>query len=432
MYSQRLQRLFSSKKINIGDRIRLGDREGTLMPRSNAGDQDTIVIKLDNGYNIGVQLKTRKLKKIANAAKWVGKEPGISFNKKNPTVSLIATGGTITSKIDYATGGVTTLTDPKEMMQGVPELAEFSTLRLSSPFNIMSESMIAKHWQDLAREVVKELKSSEGVVVTHGTDTLHFTAAALSFMISNLNKPVVLTGSQRSSDRGSSDAAMNLICSARMALSDIAAIGICMHASPNDDYCIFSRGTKVRKMHTSRRDAFRPINELPLARVWPDGKIQKMIHVKNRGEGTPKLDVGFEERVAIIKTYPGCDPAILDFYVDKGYRGIVLEVTGLGQVPTYGKNSWLKNIENATAQGLLVCGAAQTLYGRLNPNVYTEGRLTKASGLLSLEDMLPETAYVKLGWVLGHTKSMEKARKMMLTNYAGEISDRSLSETYLY
>lgn len=433
MYSKGLQRVFSSKKIKIGDRIKTGKYEGMLMPRSDIGDPNTLVIKLDSGYNIGIRAsKPGSIKRIASKAKWSSKESGFTFDKKNPLVSIISTGGTITSKIDYRTGGVTTLINPKDLLEGMPELAEFSRLKLSSPFNIMSESMVAKHWQILAREVAKELKTSEGVVVTHGTDTLHYTAAALSFMLKNLGKPVILAGSQRSSDRGSSDSAMNLICSARAALSDIAAVGICMHASINDDYCILTRGTKVRKMHTSRRDAFRPINDLPLAKIWPDGKIQKLRHVKPRSGGKVKVDTAFENSIAILKTYPGSNPALLDHLVSKGYRGIVLQLTGIGQAPTYGDSSWLDSIKKATEKGVLICGAADTLYGRLNPNVYTEGRLTKEAGLLHLEDMLAETAYVKLGWVLGHTKSLEKAKEMMLTNYAGELSPRTLPDSYLY
>jgi glutamyl-tRNA(Gln) amidotransferase subunit D len=184
-------------------------------------------------------------------------------------------------------------------------------------------------------------------------------------------------------------------------------------------------------MHTSRRDAFRPINDLPLAKVWPDGKIEKMQAFPPRSGSVAKADTAFEPKVAIIKSYPGCSPEIIDYYVRKGYRGLVVEVTGLGQVPTYGKKSWIQGIKKAAEKGVLVCGAAETLYGRLNPNVYTEGRMAKDAGMLHLEDMLPETAYVKLGWVLGHTKNVEKAMEMMLTNYAGEMSERSLPGTFL-
>jgi len=448
MYSGKMSELLKRKHISIGDRIlveKVGKRyEGLLMPRIEYGNRNCTVIKLDSGYNVGVDCKGARISKSrtkepASVREEEGFELGrvkkglvkVKFDKRKPRVSIITTGGTITSRVDYKTGGVTSLMSPEEMLYNIPELAGFVSLKIENPFSIMSESMTHAHWQKLAKTVARELKHSEGVIVTHGTDTLHFTAAALSFMLKDLGKPVVLVGAQRSTDRGSSDGAINLICGARVALSDMASVGICMHGTMDDDYCIFTRGTKVRKMHTSRRDAFRPVNDLPLAKVWPDGRIEKMQTIPKRSSSVAKADTAFEEKVAIIKTYPGSSPTIIDHYAGMGYRGLVLEMTGLGQAPTYGKNSWLKSIEKATGKGVLVCGAAETLYGRLNPNVYSEGRLSMEAGVVHLEDMLPETAYVKLGWVLGHTKSVEKAKEMMLTNYAGEITKRSLQETFL-
>ena len=448
MYSPKIAKVLKAGGIKVGDRVLVESKEkryeGLLMPRIEAGNMNCIILKMDNGYNIGVDFNGTRISKSRTTEPSDVKEEEelelgkvkkslvkVNFDKKKPQVSIITTGGTITSRVDYKTGGVTSLMSPEEMLYNIPELAGFVRLKMLNPFSIMSESMTPEHWQKMAVAVAKELRHSEGAIVTHGTDTLHFTAAALSFMLRGLGKPVVLVGSQRSPDRGSSDGPFNLVCGARTALSDMAAVGICMHGTPADDHCMFIRGTKVRKMHTSRRDAFRPINDLPLAKVWPDGKIEKMQAVPPRSGSIAKADTAFEPRVAIIKSYPGCSPEIIDYYVRKGYRGLVVEVTGLGQVPTYGKKSWIQGIKKAAEKGVLVCGAAETLYGRLNPNVYTEGRMAKDAGMLHLEDMLPETAYVKLGWVLGHTKNVEKAMEMMLTNYAGEMSERSLPGTFL-
>ena len=435
----------NSRGIKAGDRVlyQKGGRsyEGLLMPSGDQSAKDIMIIKLDSGYNIGLDAAGASITKppcegrcdvpAGELGRVKDSLTKLKFDGSKPQVSVITTGGTITSRVDYKTGGVTALMSPEEMLYNIPELAGFAKLRMDSPFSIMSESMTHLHWQKIAEAVARELRHSEGVIVTHGTDTLHFTAAALSFMLRGLGKPVVLVGSQRSTDRGSSDGPFNLICGARVALSDMAAVGICMHGTQNDDFCIFTRGTKVRKMHTSRRDAFRPINDLPLAKVWPDGRIEKMQAVPERTGAVPKAETAFEPKVALIKSYPGCDPGILDYYVRQGYRGLMLEATGLGQVPTSGKVSWVSSIRKAVDKGVLVCAAAETLYGRLNPNVYAEGRQLKEAGVLFLEDMLPETAYVKLGWVLGHTKSTEKAREMMLACYAGEISERSLPETFL-
>ncbi len=437
MYSEKIRKVLVGKKLEVGDRVVIeknGRRyEGILMPRTESGDTDCIVLKLDNGYNIGIDSKGTRIQKARIVPlKPEGEDVGkLRFDGKKPQISIVTTGGTITSKIDYRTGGVTSLTKPVELLQKVPQLADFVKIKIVTPFTIMSESMRPEHWQKLATIVARELKQSEGVIVTQGTDTLHYTAAALSFMLKDLGKPVVVTGAQRSTDRGSSDGFSNLICSARIAVSDMAGVGVCMHGTINDDYCLFIRGSRVRKMHTSRRDAFRPINDLPLAKVWPDGRIEKLQKIPKRSKSAAKADTSFEEKVAIIKSYPGGQPDIIDYYVKKGYRGIILGATGLGQIPTYGKNSWLSSIRKATEKGVLLCAAAETIYGRLNPNVYAEGRLCREAGVFHLEDMSIETAYVKLGWVLGHTKSVKKAREMMITDYAGEISLRSLQETFL-
>jgi glutamyl-tRNA(Gln) amidotransferase subunit D len=435
-YSPVIERLLKSKGIAVGDTISVKSAgksfEGVLMPQTGAGDPDKVVIKLKSGYNIGVSAED--FSKVGSAKHVIKPASCMKFDASKPSISIISTGGTITSKVDYSTGGVTTLSKPEELLSGIPDLANFVNVKkMSMPFAIMSESMSPEHWQALARECAKELndKDVRGVIVTHGTDTLHFTSAALSFMLRNLGKPVVITGSQRSSDRGSSDAAINLVCSAITAAANMAEVGICMHGSPADEYCIFTRGTKVRKMHTSRRDAFKPINEPALAKIWPNGEIEttNKSH-RRRTDSAAELDDKFEPNVAMLQTYPGSDPTVMDYLIEKGCRGFVIQATGLGQVPIKTK-SWLPAIKRAVDSGIPVFLAAETIFGRLNCNVYSEGRAVLETGAVPLEDMLAETAYVKLGWVLGHTNDMKKAREMMLTNYAGEMTPRSGEEGFL-
>jgi glutamyl-tRNA(Gln) amidotransferase subunit D len=265
---------------------------------------------------------------------------------------------------------------------------------------------------------------------------MHFTTAALSFFLKDLSKPVIFTAAQRSIDRGSSDAFMNLICSvAAAAKSDIAEVMTCMHGTTNDDYCILIRGSKVRKMHTSRRDAFRPVNELPLAKVYSDGKIE--ITNKNYNKRSDKkvtLENRFEDKTALIQIYPGMDPEIIDFYVKKGYKGIVISATALGHTPTEASPlNLLPAIKKAIDKGVAVVIASQTLYGRVHPYVYTNLRkLSIDLSCIFVEDMLPETAYIKLGWVLSQTTKPEKIREAMLTNVAGEITERTENNTFLY
>jgi glutamyl-tRNA(Gln) amidotransferase subunit D len=455
MYSSKLQSLFKAKHLRIGSRIKLTRSgktyEGLLMPKTDAGDPDSVVIKLDSGYNIGLKFakgmriqkangetpKSIKEEKKYELGKISDKLVKLKFDPRKPPISLISTGGTISSRVDYRTGGVHALEDPKEFLHNVPELAGIANLKhIRKPFSKMSEDMDYRDWQEIAVAVGRDLNSGmRGAIVTHGTDFLHYTSAALSFMLRNLHKPVILVGAQRSSDRGSSDAGMNLICAAHAAVGEIAEVGICMHGESADSFCLFNRGTKVRKLHSSRRDAFRPINDLPLARIYPNGKISILNrdHKKRSDRQKVEVDTKFEPKIAMLKAYPGSEPSVIDYLVSKGYKGFVIEASGLGHVPTLARKSWINTIKKHVKDGIPFVTASQTLYGRINSNVYTNLRiLYKEAGAIPGEDMLAETAYVKLGWVLGHTKSLDKVREMMLTNYAGEITKRSLPGTFLY
>jgi glutamyl-tRNA(Gln) amidotransferase subunit D len=427
---------------NPGDKVRVvteeDQYEGILMKRPEILGSDIIIVKLDSGYNIGISSK--KIKKIELIETYTIKKhikQEIKPKKGLPNITIMSTGGTIASKIDYKTGGVHADYTAEDFIEMCPELENIANLKAKKIMNIMSEDMIPKYWAEIAKEVEKELNSgADGVVLTHGTDTLHFTTAAISFFLKDLSKPVIFTAAQRSIDRGSSDAFMNLICSVTAAAkSDIAEVMTCMHGTTSDDYCLLIRGSKVRKMHTSRRDAFRPINELPLAKVYEDGKIE--IINKNYKKKTSEkvtLDNKFEEKTALIQVYPGLDPELIDFYVKKGYKGIVLGATALGHVPTEASPlNLLPAIKKAIDKGLSVIIASQTLYGRVHPLVYTNLRkLSIGLSCIFVEDMTPETAYIKLGWVLAHTTNPEKVKEMMLTSFAGEITERTDQNTFLY
>ena len=436
MYSKEIQTLLNSKSVSQGDRIRVNGLEGYLLPSPDSASEEVLVVKLDNGYNIGVKPET--LEKLSGRKEF-GQIPEakIARHEGLADVSLIATGGTIGTHLDYASGGVFMCRTPEQVLAVAPELEGVVNFKsLLSPFTVASEDMNYSHWQKLAELTAKELNSgAKGVILTHGTDCLGFTASALSFMLPKLGKPVALVGAQRSPDRGSFDGAFNLVCAANYAKSDFGEVAIVMHASSSDDFCHALRGTKVRKMHTSRRDAFKAINEKPLARVWPDGKIEKTnSEALHRTEGKVKADTSFEPKIAVLKAYPGSLPEIIDFLLEKKTRGIIIEGTALGHVPTGesgtnvgkfdAKKSWIPFIKKAVDKGVFVGIASQTIYGRTNPFVYRNLRLAGGAGAIFLEDMLAETAYIKLGWVLGHTKKAYEAREMMLTNYCGEINYR--------
>ena len=409
-YSKKIQDQLDKNKLKTGDQVEIDSSGkkyiGLLIPRPDIGNTNCLVLKLENGYNIGIDCsKDFSLKKIEHKHKDLIDEEKfelgkikeslvkVSFNPKKSPISLIATGGTIASRVDYKTGGVYMQMDPKEFLHNVPELADIVNIKnILKPFTVASEDMDHTHWQEIAKLAAKELNSgAQGIIITHGTDTLHYTSAVLSFFLKNLSKPVVLVGSQKSTDRGSSDGFINLICASHIAVSDIAEVGICMHGSVNDDYCLFTRGTKIRKMDTVRRDAFRPINDLPIALVWPDGKIEKRQDHKKRFDTKVEVDDKFEEKVALIKTYPGSDPSVIDWYMNKGYKGFVIEGTGLGHIPTQARRSWISTIKKYSKDTpFVIC--SQTIYGRVNPNVYTNLRiLFHDSGAIPGEDMTSET-----------------------------------------
>jgi glutamyl-tRNA(Gln) amidotransferase subunit D len=444
VYSKEIESFLRKRKIKIGDRITVTKRsntlEGILMPRGELGDSLCLVIKLDNGYNTGMKfekgMRIKRIRRVWSQAKREKEERKMIFDKKLPTISIIGTGGTVASRVDYKIGGVYASFSAKDIATQVPDLKSIANIETKQAMNIMSEDITPDKWAEIAKYVGKAINSgARGVIVTHGTDTLHYTSAALSFMLRSLPCPVALVGTQRSSDRGSSDSVMNVACAANFVTnSDVAEACVIMHGTPNDDYCLAIRGTKCRKMHTSRRDAFRPINELPLAKIhWLDKKIEIVNKTyRKRNDGKIKTDCKLDPRVALIKFYPGLNPDIFDFYVKKGCKGFVIEATGLGHVATLGKYSLLPKIESAVKSGIPVVITSQCLYGRVHPTIYRNLIEVSKRGAIYGEDMLPETALVKLMWVLGHTKNVNKIREMMMTNYTGEISSTTDTRTFLY
>ncbi len=378
--------------------------EGILLENPE-DEKGIILLKLDSGYNIGFNKKGVLEIKLIKEALDKKEESGIKRDSKKPNIAMIITGGTIASRLDPKKGGVSPLDSPEKLFKYYPSLFEkVNVSKVEIPFMKDSAEMDFKDWQKIARIAGKFLNDPDikGIIVTHGTDSLHYTAAALSFFLRDLSKPVVLTYSQRSIDRASSDALLNLQCSAIAAISDIAEVMIVGHASTNDDFCYAIPGTKVRKMHTSKRDAFKSINSKPFAKIFPD-RIEVISHFNRRFKGKVKSDVKFEEKVALIKFHPGQDPSILDYYIKRKYKGVVIEFLGLGQIAAKGsRKSWINKLKEAERKGIFVFATPQTVYGRLDPYVYSTARDLLKTGVIYLEDMLSETAFVKLSWVLGH------------------------------
>ena len=405
--------------------------EGIVMPRSEYSAPDFIEIKLENNYNVGINVSDiQNIKKIGQReANYKFPEKEFPYNKNLPKLQLLGTGGTVASRLDYTTGAVIPSFTPSELFSTVPELAEICNLDCEVVFEILSENMKFEYWQKLAEKVKQAVDSGfDGVIIGHGTDTMSFTSAALSFMLKNLTIPVVLTGSQRSSDRPSSDAALNLINAATVATSDIAEVVVTMLGSPSHDYGLIHRGTLVRKMHSSVRDTFRTIDDIPLGMVR-DRKIKMFKNnYTKRNQSETTIKTNFEKKIALIYSYPGMENEQIEFYIDKGYKGIVFAGTGLGHVSTFIYDS----IERAIQENITIFMTTQTIHGFVGMNVYSTGRELQNLGVIPGGNILPEVGYVKLGWVLGQTSDSKEIKNLLLTNIAGEFIEREIPIAFNY
>ena len=410
--------------MNPGDRIRLthGEQthEGVLMPSTT---EDHAVLKLDGGYNVGIARNESEVEVIESGVYDIATDEEdesstVEFDEALPTISLISTGGTIASTVDYRTGAVTAQFDAEDVLRAVPDLAGRANYRGRVVANILSENATPEIWQDLAHAVAEEIEAgADGVVVMHGTDTMQFSASALAFML-DTPVPVVFTGSQRSADRPSSDNVMNAVCAVEAAKSDCAEVLVCMHESDSDDQCALHRATRIRKNHTSRRDAFRTVGAEPLGWVAHDTE-EVRFRREYRERGAVELDVApdLETDVELVKFTPGTSERMLDAV--EGSAGVVLEGTGLGHVHT----DWIPRIAELINDGTTIVMTSQCLDGRVCDRVYDTGRDLLDAGVIEAEDTLPGTAKVKLMWALANA---ENVGETMHTPLAGECTERSV------
>ena len=416
------EKFISDNGAKVHDRVRIEARgliyEGLILPKNNFSKDDIIVIKLDNGYNLGVSVENAKLTILAKAEK---KEASIESKEKNkdlPSISILGTGGTIASFVDYKTGAVSPAITAEQLVNSVKALDQVANVSAEPLFSLASEDMKPTHWEEMATKV-KEIhdKKNHGIIIGHGTDTMSYSAAALSFQLPEISNPVILTGAQRSPDRPSSDAHLNLVGAAKAAMSDLGEIGIAMHESTNDTNVAIWRGNRTRKSHSSKRDAFNSTNEGPIAIVKE--KIEWKTKYKSTTENTT-LKTGFDSKIGMVWAHPGLN--IEDWEnMTSGKNGIIIAGTGLGHI-----NSELLDSIGKTTKDIPVAMSSQCLSGSTNLNVYRNGRKLLKHGVVETHDMLPETALVKMMWLSKHHP--EDIKKKMSENIAGEISNsRKLS-----
>jgi glutamyl-tRNA(Gln) amidotransferase subunit D len=409
-----------------------GSFVGIVLPRSETADSHHVVLKLRSGYNVGIEARSIQAITVQGRkeAHYKIPEKEFPFDPKKPRVKLLGTGGTIASRLDYRTGAVIPAFSPGELYGSVPELADICNLETEKLYGVFSENMGPTQWIGTAEAIGREIeKGVQGIVIGHGTDTMHHTAAILSFMVQDSPVPIVMVGSQRSSDRPSSDAALNLMHSVKTAAeSDIAETMVCMFGPTSDVYGLLHRGTRVRKMHSSYRSTFRTIGDIPLAMVSRE-KITplRQDYKRRRRDRRVTINTAFEEMVSIVYYYPNMKPDIIDSLIDNNYRGIIIAGTGLGHVnkPLY------PSLKRAREKGIAVFMTVQTLWGYVQMYVYDTGRDMMELGVVPGANMLPEVAYVKLGWALGQTSDLQKVREIMMTPVAGEITEREPSNGYL-
>ncbi len=434
-YKGKAREYLERENIQIWDIVELITKKTTLkgiiLPRNEYSAPNFIEIKLKNNYNVGINISdVIEIKKTGKKeANYKIPEKKFPKNKNLPNIKLLGTGGTVASRLDYTTGAVIPSFTPGELFSSVPELAEVCNLECETAFEILSENMKPEYWQELAEKVKSAADAGiDGILIGHGTDTMSFTSAALAFMLDNLSIPVVITGSQRSSDRPSSDAALNLINAAVVASSDISEVLVTMLGSSSHDYGLIHRGTLVRKMHSSLREAFRTIDQVPLGMIQ-NRKIKMFSSdYKKRSNREIILKTKFEKKIALVYSYPGMESELIDFYIDKGYKGIVFAGTGLGHISTYVHET----IKRAIQEGITILMTTQTLHGFVGMDVYSTGRELQNLGVIPGKNILPEVGYVKLGWVLGQTQDPNDIKNLLLTNIAGEFIDRELPIAFNY
>ena len=411
-------------KILVGDSVKiLGDitYSGIVMPRYEHSDDKHIVLKLKSGYNIGLEInKIKKIEKNPSIEKNIEKNQKIEKNSGLPNILLLSTGGTIASKIDYRTGAVTPVLTAEELNSSVPELGKIANIDTKVLFSEYSENIMPEHWLKIA-ETVKEYSKSNysGIIIAHGTDTMHYTSSYLSFSLAGFPIPIVLVGSQRSSDRASSDAALNLIGAVKfLTESKTNGVYIGMHQDENDETIACHIGTRVRKNHTSKRGAFQTIGDNP-AFIIAENQIQKNITKDFFKINEFQSKINLDTKVALVKYHPGYDPNLLNQLIENGYKGIIFEGTGLGHI---GKVMY-ENVKKANEKGIFLGMTSQCIDGRIGMTVYESGRDLLDLGIIPLENMIPEVALVKAMWAIGNYQNIDEVKKIMLKNIASELSN---------
>ena len=423
-YKGKSYEYLQQKDVDVGDSIKVVSDltyEGILMPRYETSEDSHIVLKLKSGYNIGIELtEITNIEKISSPKQIVEEKSVQKTDSSLPKILLLSTGGTIASKVDYRTGAVTPALTASDLNDAVPEIANIANIDAEVLFSEYSENLQPEHWVETAKKIESVANSDyKGIIIAHGTDTMHYSSTFLSFALSGLKIPVVFVGSQRSSDRPSSDAALNLIAATRLiAETDAKGVYIVMHHNESDDTISCHLGTRVRKNHTSKRSAFETVGNDPAFLILNEKIIKNFTsEFFTEQSFNPRLEI--DTKVALVKYHPGYEPKQIDALIDLGFKAIIFEGTGLGHV---GKTMY-DAVKKANQHGLFLGMTSQCIDGRVKMTVYESGRDLLEMGIIPLENMIPEVALVKTMWALGNSEDKDELKKLLLENIASEFSE---------
>ena len=418
-YTGKSLEFLESIGAELGDTIEADTISGKLLRRYHGGRDKIIVLKLFNSYNVAVPIKRLENAIIHKAQKDKDKttRTKIKTDPSLPKILFITTGGTIASRVDHVTGAAAPLLDASSLIDSVPELASIARIDLKVVLSEFSENILPEHWLEIANSIKDHANKYAGIVIAHGTDTMQYTASYLSFTLAGFPQPIVLVGSQRSSDRPSSDAAENLCAAARLAVSGacINGVYVAMHAGVSDGMISFHRGTRTRKLHTSSRGAFETIGSKPAFFMVNDTIRQNDNHnYFSTTEYTPRVSV--TSKAVLLKYYPGMTDQLVDD-IAKHAKIIILEGTGLGHVG----QSIYDSLERAIKNDILVAMTSQCIEGEVNMNVYESGRVLQNIGIIPLRGMLSETALVKAMWALSLSNDTLELKELLLKPIASEF-----------
>ncbi len=415
----------------------------------HSASKDYLTLKLFNGYNSSYPLEdVVSLEIVAeNTDDYPSaKESKIEFNEGLPRIRILHTGGTIASKVDYKTGAVIARFEPHELVTSIPELSAIANIDAEKLGNMFSDDIRCQHWNKMIEASKRAFDDGcDGIVITHGTDTLHITSAALNLAWAGKGQkppgPIAIVGSQRSSDRGSSDAAENLIAAVYWAANAPKPCGdagdstvIVMHSTSDDGECSVHPGTGVRKLHSTRRDAFKPVNSQPLGVIKSNaGKpsltlnddYKKLLENSNREVSNSPTHYGLDVRLVQFIAGPWLHEEEIEAVLQTSPQAVIIHGTGLGHLPIDdpGKDApentkvW-RVLTRCVNRNIPVVITTQCIHGPVDMNVYSKGRKQMKMGLLGHGSVSsPETVAVKVHWALSNDVEVSKAIE---SNLCGE------------